>query len=222
MLLFSKSSKKLISSGCSWTYQRKNKTNWPEHLAAKLEMEHINVGKAGSGNEGIYQRMVDVLSSTKNIGLAVCLWSNSNRWDFYNKSFSPRVFPEELKKYADSKYNLEKSLRWFNAFQNFCECNDIPFIQAQGIYPINSSFWEDDKDRISQIKCMIDYPIYNYIKRNTFLGWPIFKEIGGFTMSDKLNKSLRVSEIDTHPNEKGHKYLAEIFYKHYKLVYGDL
>ena len=254
MSMFSKK-KKLIVSGCSFTDdayitcdmgEEYNFPVWPTLLAEKLGMECVNLGKCGSGNEGIHNRMIDALSSTKNVGLAVCLWSNSNRWDWNNKQWSPINFPKKLKKYVDVKYNLEKSLRWFNAFQNFCECNDIPFIQAQGtafISAITFGEWEYDEvkrewhgteiernryDRVTQIKDMIDYPIYNYIKLNTFLGWPIFKEIGGFTMSDKLgrphfnpNKSLRISETDRHPNEKGHTVISELIYDEYKKLYGD-
>ena len=59
---------------------------WPYHLAEKLDMEVINVGLGGTGNEYIYNNMIDVLCQEKNIGLAICCWTEFERIDFNYQS----------------------------------------------------------------------------------------------------------------------------------------
>ena len=96
------SKKKLVVSGCSWTAgtisrdkngkpffltdDTKNVnsefTLWPEYLGEMLNMDEINVGFGSIGNEFIYNNIVDELSSTKDVGLAVTCWSGHVRWDF--------------------------------------------------------------------------------------------------------------------------------------------
>ena len=70
----------LIASGDSWTggtyWDKPNSyPYWPEILADKLNMDYINVGRGGKGNEFIYNKMVDTLcvTKTKRVGVAICL-----------------------------------------------------------------------------------------------------------------------------------------------------
>ena len=48
---------------------------------------------------------------------------------------------------------------------------------------------------------------------NNFMNWPFSVEFGGNNMLEiaqiEETKELRVSELDNHPNEKGHKVLAD-------------
>ena len=84
------SRKLLITSGCSWTAgssRMNQKYVWPIILSKKLDMDCVNVGKGGVGNEYIYNRIIDKLCTTKRIGLAICLWTDFDRWDFYSSTF---------------------------------------------------------------------------------------------------------------------------------------
>ena len=45
-----------------------------------------------------------------------------------------------------------------------------------------------------------------------FYGWPIANDLNGKTMSENLTPDLRVSELDTHPNELGQIKIMEILY----------
>ena len=68
------------------------------------------------------------------------------------------------------------------------------------------------------ISLMLDHPIFYKMNEDHFYGWPMFSQIGGFRLSDKLNevdperKNLRISDEDTHPNTEGHKFIAELLY----------
>ena len=215
------SRKLLITSGCSWTagsakiYQ---KYVWPTVLAKKLDMECVNVGNGGVGNEYIYNRIIDKLCTTKRIGLAICLWSDFDRWDFYSSTFQlqPKFRHGEL-------FNLEKSIRWIHAFQNHCQLKDIPFLQMQSLPPT-----EDVTPSAGAgvyMKGLLKTAQFDLIDRKKFVGWPMYRELGGSTMWDKLDEvdpdwtKLRVSKEDLHPNDKGHDYIAEILYDAYKKIY---
>jgi len=245
--------KKLVVSGDSWTagvhHQPKNTkpiyiidptknvspeyTLWPEYLADMLGMDVINVGLAGRGNEFIYNHIIDKLSSVKNVGLTIVMWSGHIRWDFVGNRtlrIDPSIldpFRGQSKKIIDryrpvfdaikdanlvsTEYNFLKSLRWYNAFQNYCGVNSIPYMQCSVSNIISN-------DIVSQI---IDHPVFYKMNEDHFYGWPMFHQIGGFNMSDKLNKidpemkKLRVSDEDTHPNTEGHKFIAELLYSNY-------
>ena len=119
------------------------------------------------------------------------------------------------RKMVSTEYNFFKSLRWYNAFQNYCESNNIPYMQCSAFNMLSDNV----------ISLMLDHPIFYKMNEDHFYGWPMFSQIGGFNLSDKLNevdpemKKLRVSDEDTHPNTKGHKVIAEFLYKQYELVY---
>ena len=82
---------KLIAIGCSYTehYEDSMHTEtkldfprWPELLADKLDMECVNLGKSGMGQEYMVAKLLDILISEKNIGLVVIMWSEWQRLDF--------------------------------------------------------------------------------------------------------------------------------------------
>ena len=277
------SKKKLVVSGDSWTAGTWNLDKdgtpllltddtknvykefplWPDYLGELLNMEVINLGFGGIGNEFIYNKIVDKLSVIKNVGLAVVCWSGHDRWDFnsygiYDDDFPDRVDPPEIPAnicktlsidpsifdkrisrrpvgwdqnfklkplvnlilkngLASSEHNFFRSLRWYNAFQNYCESNNTPYMQCSAFDKLNNEV----------ISLMLDHPIFDKINGDHFYGWPIFPQIGGFNLSLKLNevdprmKNLRVSYGDTHPNREGHKLITKLLYNHYKLLYGE-
>ena len=204
--------KVLIASGDSWTAGSSKihqKYVWPIVLAKKLDMECVNVGAGGKGNEFIYSSLIDKLCTSKNIGLTICMWSDFDRLDFFDRTV--RTYPN----FSSGKVNnLYKSIRYIHAFQNHCELNKIPFLQTQGIFPTQ----ECDKE-------FLDSAQFDLIDRKKFVGWPMYRELGGSTMWNKLDEvdpdwiKLRVSKEDLHPNDKGHEYIAEIMYDKYKEIY---
>ena len=132
------SRKKLIAIGCSYTKMSRKKSlaaignrHWPEYLAEKLDMNCVNLGAAGQGNEYILSKLIDTVLSEKNIGLVVLMWSEwirqdfqdpANGWYFFHphkdKSRKER-YPIDLKSRSsilqyNDPYNLTmKSLRYF-------------------------------------------------------------------------------------------------------------
>ena len=243
--------KKLVVSGDSYTAGTKPYAKqmspaaesigplWPEYLGEMLDMDVVNVGLSGRGNEFIYSSVVDKLASSKDVGLSIAMWN------FPGKIFGPNVWRhrDDDNAVANVRLNLYgrtltdvrpylnlsarkaiknqnmvsiehdflKSLRWFNAFQNYCENNKIPYMQCSAFNIISNDM----------VFLMSNHPIFYTMREDHFYGWPMFEQIGGFNMSDKLNevdpemKKFRVSDEDTHPNTDGHKLMAELLYNHY-------
>ena len=78
-----------------------------------------------------------------------------------------------------------------------------------------------------------DHFMFDKITKN-FIGWPIFLELDGYHIDDFLSSKdskwdktrgsrwpseLRISEDDSHPNEKGHELIGELLYNEYKKIY---
>ena len=240
------SRKKLIAIGCSYTKMSRKKSlaaignrHWPEYLAEKLDMNCVNLGAAGQGNEYILSKLIDTVLSEKNIGLVVLMWSEwirqdfqdpANGWYFFHphkdKSRKER-YPIDLKsrnsilQYNDP-YNLTmKSLRYFLMSQMLLK--DIPYLMIQGTNPLQNM---NEKTAFKLvIAAMVESKIFNEINPDQFIGWPILKQIGGYTINDMLDKidpernQLRFSVEDTHPNAEGHKIMAQEIYNAYEKVY---
>ena len=117
------------------------------------------------------------------------------------------------KNMVSTEHNYQKSHRWYHAFQNHCEANDIPYLQCSAF---GSSQFNDPPHKI--VKMLLDHPIIHDMNKETFYGWPLYHDIGGFTISDKLDDvdpmriKMRVSEDDMHPNKEGHAHIAELLY----------
>ena len=182
---------------------------WPDVLADKLDMQCVNVGRGGVGNEFIHNMMIDAMCEYENkIGLAICFWSMFERWDFYGKTFLlyPNTFHNEPEL-------LKKSVRYIHSFQNHCEFYKLPYLQMQAFEPTETI-----------TKDIFDIPQFDKIN-SKFIGWPMYQEIGGYHMSDKLDdidpdrKTHRVGRNDTHPNDRGHEFIADFFYEKYKELY---
>jgi hypothetical protein len=240
------SRKKLIAIGCSYTKMSRKKSlaaignrHWPEYLAEKLDMNCVNLGAAGQGNEYILSKLIDTVLSEKNIGLVVLMWSEwirqdfqdpANGWYFFHphkdKSRKER-YPIDLKsrnsilQYNDP-YNLTmKSLRYFLMSQMLLK--DIPYLMIQGTNPLQNM---NEKTAFKLvIAAMVESKIFNEINPDQFIGWPILKQIGGYTVGDVLNKidpeqkELRISKDDTHPNAEGHKIMSQEIYNAYEKIY---
>lgn len=147
--------KKLIVSGCSFT-DRKFKSQfypemdcswpkWPELLAKKLNMECVNLGKSGAGNEYIFRSLVNTIMGMDHaeIGLVIPAWSGIGRIDYqmqdrwmHTVEIDPNnvrinMFNEWHFTTGDPTYYSNKSLGHCFNLQTTCELYNIPLKQFQ-------------------------------------------------------------------------------------------
>jgi hypothetical protein len=222
----------LLVSGCSYTTNNYTSsihpemnccwTKWPELLAEKLNMQCINLGASGSGQEYIYSSILDKLSvlNLNDVGLVIAGWSRSCRRDYSNSDrWNNKIWDER----GDNKYFVDRMLRYQYSFQQVCKSLKLSYKQAQIIDSYDYACWSDTKEiwpeAIDKVLSKKDHyksihksTYYNLIDKN-FIGFP-GKELGGFCMQDFMkHPDDYISEKDRHPNAQGHKVIAEKFYE---------
>tara|TARA_B100000965_G_C19435465_1_gene688389 strand:+ start:107 stop:910 length:804 start_codon:yes stop_codon:yes gene_type:complete len=264
--------KKLIVSGCSFTDKNFESLShpeydctfpkWPELLAKKLNMECINLGANGAGNNYIYSTLLEEVTRTPKdeIGLVVAAWSQVNREDYQifvrtrpTFSFEDRFHKnmawrnKRMDRLGHLFYWLKDTLRYYISFENLCKRHNLPYKQFQMINPFegylnglsktdyeilhnlnNKDFkWRYDYEQVTDndrnfcLDLLLEYE--KLIDTKNFIGYPPITSLGGHTIEDKTlfikpgkgpnNPELIISEYDKHPNEKGHKKLAEFIYE---------
>jgi hypothetical protein len=219
---------------CSWP-------KWPELLAEKLNMDCVNLGLSGAGNEYIYSSLLDYITEndTSNIGLVIPAWTQCNRKDFSN-GWNMRWTNTRINPHGDVFSWIRRSLNYFLSFQILCEKYNLPYMQlhmlhlfkdwlsglkprekdiAEKIYPkeFRHKYPGDRIKDTKRIMSLID-TYENKINTSKFLGWPLSEEYGGFCLQKKLIKrgciiaDTMISDIDNHPNAKGQEVMAEFIY----------
>ena len=233
----------LLTSGCSFTdknftsdYHHDLDTSWPkwpELLAKKLDMDCINLGFSGAGNEYIYTSLLNeiVKMDANDIGLIMPAWSGACRKDWNIKGRwrnLGRISPEQISNEGDIKYHIQRSIIYYYSLQEICKNNKLPLKQFQ-MLPISRGYdWDSIKKihidgradrRKDLVKAVYDSLYYNLIDDN-FLGWPTENNLGGFSIKmDVLGGyteegyKLTISDMDKHPNVEGHEKIAEFLYE---------
>jgi len=232
----------LLVSGCSFT--TKNFTSifhpdmicdwpkWPEILGEKLNMDVINLGQSGSGNEYIFSSLIDAMANMnrEEIGLVIPAWSQCLRRDWIEGNFRLNMTISDK---GDLRYHVNKSMRYYYLFQFYCETNSIPYKQLQMIEFIRKGNARKEKLRQSILDRNLDNDYengpsyiknsiyYDKIKSKNFIGYPMKRELGGFPIQDRvtdfrkkeLEYIFRLSKEDAHPSKIGHEMIAEYLYE---------
>tara|TARA_B110001452_G_scaffold256900_1_gene250654 strand:+ start:465 stop:1181 length:717 start_codon:yes stop_codon:yes gene_type:complete len=231
----------LLTSGCSFT-DRNFESDfhpdmdtrwpmWPELVAKKLNMDCINLGQSGAGNEYIYFTLLDEIIKRDNIGLVIAGWTQSQRKDWRNKqrwNNNSRYCNKSINTYGnnDMYAYVDKSLRYYYSLQQVCKSKKIPFKQFQMLHlfrgytydPISNEQNLKIEIRKELLEYIHDSPYFNKIDDN-FLGWPTDTSLGGYNIKQKVlggytKEALKnnVSKKDSHPNAKGQEMIAEFLY----------
>ena len=219
------SRKILLVSGCSFTtrfwtsvHHPKLETTWakwPELLGEKLNMDVINLGNSGAGNEYIFASLYDHLNQINHqeIGMVIAAWSQCHRRDWSKFGHWTNLYND---KDGDMNYFLQKSLRFYYMFQ--CLTQDLPAYQFQMIR-MHSGIGLTDKQRDQFTRELYHNQYFKLIDKKKFLGWPTLKSLEGWNMKDDVlggyesgGLKYSVSEYDTHPNALGQQKIAEHLY----------
>ena len=219
--------KVLLVSGCSYTDKTFRSDfhpnidtgwpKWPELLGKKLDMDVVNYGYCGSGNEYIYSSLLDHLTSNpiKDIGLVIPGWSRVPRRDF---NVGNRKYNIRWDNHGDMKYFMMRSLRYYYSLQEVCKSLKVPYKQIHILDPYESAVVEQNElfnmTRENAMKEFMSSSYYDKIDEKNFIGWPIESKLGGFCAWDKLDADKHfISEIDRHPNRQGQEIIAELIYE---------
>jgi hypothetical protein len=229
---------KILVSGCSYTDDYWTRLHgfpvWPDLFDADV----TNLGKRGLGNDYILHSIIDRLA-VEEFDYVIAMWTEFLRIDLefdddeYNYEQLPWVavngnghHPPDLptdfsgtliyRKPFNYELFVKRALRTFYIFQQVMENIGIPYLQVVGCRCMPPALNYDVSRIIS------DSPIVDKINPDHFLGWPIFPDIGGWCIDDKLDEidpsrtELRIGGGDNHPNKKGHEHIFDIITKENK------
>ena len=221
----------LLVSGCSMTDKNfvsainpgidTSWPKWPQYIAKKLDMDCINLGRCGAGNEYIYASLLEkILEKKDQIGLVISAWSQCHRQDYqaWSSWHSRPVFWN-----GDVFGWLKKSLRYFISLQVICEKYNIPLKQIQmiplyeswigGLGKIDGDIFKNrdnpnykwrytypgnkEKDRKKLQEILLDYEPYINVKN--FIGWPTIERLGGYNVEQQVMK-IKIKEDITAQN----------------------
>ena len=135
----------LLASGCSFTDENFESAvhpemicdwaKWPELLAKKLDMEYINLGQNGGGNEYIYSSLLEQILKTEDksqIGLVIPAWTQCQRKD-YQQGYEGTWKQKRIDPDGDVMSFLRKDLRYMISLQLICKHFNIPLKMFQMI-----------------------------------------------------------------------------------------
>ena len=143
---------------------------------------------------------------------------------------------------GDTQFCIDQSVRYYYSLQEICKSKKLPYkafqmIHAWDYHEVGDDKW-DKLDSASQdiikkenkkiMKFLYYSPYFNIID-DTFIGWPLDKGLGGFSIEENVIEGYKtdpeflgrwkqpslewaISEKDNHPNAKGHEKIAEFLY----------
>jgi hypothetical protein len=185
-----------------------------------------------------FQRLDFEYSSTEwmQINLDLDIDQTKIDWDYKQKNFKELHSPHSA---------IQDALRTFILAEKLLK--DIPHLYIQGPDAVSfyrtkklltdDNYRESKKKRVytgtffyptSIIKLFFLSSYFDYVEKNLsekFIGWPIMQELGGYSVTNILDKldpertQLRISKEDSHPNAEGHKIIAQEIYNAYEKVY---
>ena len=228
---------------------------WPTIFGKEYNYEVLNLGTSGSGNQRICQSVINAVNENPNTKLVLVLWSGWDRFNLYGRKFCPIAMCDKKNKITQEqedkliarnpKYKLQHELSeiimenyldfgeilddtlfhmWI--LKDFLEKRNIKYIFAQGVKPIQFSFFDFTyiKNIIyPKLENFLNHMYYDDLDVENFYGWPLFDVIGGHHLDTIINENIekfRISNVDGHPNAKGQEEIAKIFSKTYEKIYA--
>ena len=128
---------------------------------------------------------------------------------------------------------LSNYVRQINRIVSFCHRLNIKIIISGLLWPVDQYDYDayrafhklPKKDRWTSnaiAKMFMSCKGFDDVDPKTFVGWPIYPELGGdmfCTYENGYVTNMTVGPLDGHPNALGHQYIAEKYYEHYKKTY---
>ena len=273
--IMSKSSKYILSVGCSYTdpnfksqYYPEFDTSykkWPNLVGDYLNLSVKNLARSGVDNEYIFRKAVeDIILNHKNIELVVLGWTEWHRFNVYElhnhnpasyirkhhlengfchsdwmnaaQDYYEWLFRDIGKKPPTARTNivrvgLENLFNRIFLIQELCDTFNIKHIQMSLSGSVNRWYqwyapllgenfqWEPDNETFQAI---MHCESFLEVNGSHVVGWPFLKSLNGFEYNGSpgaRDPETIVGPKDPHPNEEGHKKIAQYFIEKYKEIY---
>lgn len=146
----------LLAAGCSYTdktffsqddslsdSERGGWQMWPEIMSENLDLECVNVGQSGAGNDHIFNQLVHHLSVHRdNIDTIAILWSGADRQNFFTWRLNA---PVELSIFLEENSNRLPAFSW---------------LEEIGIGKVNANYWTSKRFDRETYRWLIDNYVY--------------------------------------------------------------
>ena len=212
--------KRIVASGCSFTYgdglENPKEQAWPAQLAKSLGVDCVNLAQPGMGNEHVFASIVDYFAffpEHKKDSFVIPSFSKFSRIEFpvpgkynyikrawatiLNSRFEPEFTKLFFEKFYVDEYYYSRYMRIIISLQAILKMWDIKYLMFEGL---SESFH----------KKMITNPeIKKLVEQIDRTKWFMFMT-GNFDNLTDHNQRLP----DGHPNAIAHAEMAEILYQH--------
>jgi hypothetical protein len=135
----------LLVSGCSFTEHMPSndgiQRRWCHYVADRLDVELINLGKSGAGNEYIFCSLYDaIIKSNKKPSRVIAAWSKCQRRDYKIKGVWTND-RQDLR--GDLEYHIERTNRYKKMLTDLCKYRGINYKSFQMI-----ELYSRDRDNV--------------------------------------------------------------------------
>jgi|TARA_Y100000817_G_scaffold309159_1_gene297888 hypothetical protein len=197
-------SSRLYAFGCSFTNYNNKQLCWPEYLGKKLDLEVVNFGWSGYSNNSIFMetvetmlgKTVDGIPRIDTHGLVVIGLTDMARQKLFQADITGQD-PNPIRHM--NRYFVDIML-----MQSFLEKHNINYRMFSTLAPSPREEKYYKNFFLKTIQDKIDY--------EKIIGWPFFKELGGYSMWHFLQEDKSRMTKDFHPTEKAHEDWAEYLY----------
>jgi hypothetical protein len=233
MIIAGREIKRLVASGCSFTYGQGIAPSdaWPAQLAKLLDIECVNLGLPGMGNEHVQTSIIDYFSnntSQMENSFVIPCYSKYSRVEFPSKArknyvngqfttvfnsahttiINGRIEPEFTQQFFENiyipEYYYARYIRIIITLQSVLKTWDIPYLMFEGL---------SGNEHVKMIKDKNIIVLTEQIDRNSWLRFMT----GNFDTMTSPAQRLP----DGHPNANAHLEMANILYKHLREKYED-
>jgi len=226
--------RKMICLGCSYTddmYRSDlNFLRWPSVMSKELNINVVNLGQIAVGNEKIFYLLYDYLFDHSDVTDVCILWTGWDRQSFFETdsgdmtcSLIMRMMHEYERglphAFSYKHFSLEKvvnlNLRMFYMARKLCESKKINYVCGQGV----SSLQIDKLERFKAKGFNAPYDIFHLSNFNDLCIANRYWQGQMPRVLDIINHENRndfhISDNDFHPNEKGHRAIANYFLSYF-------
>jgi hypothetical protein len=222
MIIAGRKINRIVASGCSFTYgyglEDRATQTWVAQLANMFNVESVNLGKGGHGNEHVKNSIIDYFvenPSHKQDSFVIPCFTAYSRVEFpfrtkfvsptyktfttilSSKPIHPKFIETFFKEIYSEEYYYTKYLRIIVTLQELLNYWDSPYMMFEGLSGIQHDKFKSLIENILLI---------NSIDQSKWFG---FKEKNIDNQTDPRERLP-----DGHPNANAYKQMAEILYEH--------
>lgn len=190
-------------------YRKNNITVWTDKLNVKVD----NIAESGVGNDVICDNTLKAIREHDyKVDHVYVFWSD---WYRVYKEQNRNHDVEAYRKWqtdivhgrlnADLETLINLNLKTFYTLQTALKESNIDYTFYQELNPLPMIEYEQE---MFATKFIFNHPLFDFIDKDRFWGWPILRFIGGKNLYDRV-KLDDLTDTDSHYGQKTHDHYAE-------------